>query len=262
MSITMTVQAEALAPLQSTELSLEPLQLHLQASKSIVTRELNALLQQMRLSQLFTAEQIVQLADWEKEFFSDYLGDLSGDEERELVSMALCYLLESIILETCDRYPEDALRQRELFYFENATKEILRLTLPSGCEVNAFIEEYGLDDEEELLLNAQMALIDTYFQEQLAELSAAACEYDSQLIMHYHALCDRLKLITTEKKAAGESAITVIDELSTKIEGLYASLKQQEKPLSEVLKKLTEHSVATKKNYHHCETVIQRGMQA
>lgn len=209
---------------QTTTTMPEPPQtnstIRLQSNQIVVQKKITALLEQMRQSNLFSTQRMVQ---WEERFpqlnFNAEIPQARDDNAFQLVFFIFDVIRPAMISE------QRTEKKKEVFAFEDEVKEILHLTLPPEVNPDLFVEKLEDIQDEEILLEEKLKMIQACFEEQIEELLRTADQIDqTNLIDQYNLLKDYLQKVNDNRQLLCEAIHIKIDALTEEVDKISKDL--------------------------------------
>lgn len=229
---------------------------------SKIRSKVNELLEGLKNSSLVTNKELEEIVEWEKEFFQDYFSLLMNnatDDNREVISRVLCYLLENIVGATYFSWPEE---QQDLFLvdFQPQVHEILSLILPRSIDPDDFLRAYRNYNEMDKLIDKLIHVAKDHFNGARQLLHQKKDEIQNQISEQYNSSMTCLNQIAIKKKDAGALAVETIQQESNKMANFVGELKQKEVALQAISNRLTKYDSSQKETLNRCEEAINKGI--
>lgn len=163
-----------------------PLRLRLEG----LPERLNRFLDELQASPLIDRE---ALQEWRDDFDREFSHLVDGENEE--VALALCVLLCQVIDPAMDATDKGSQEEQQIQNFEETLHALLKTTVPRRESVDQFITTYEAFFEQRELLNEQLEVIETIFQEKMEQLCASANDINGELQAKYQQLKGRLREI-------------------------------------------------------------------
>lgn len=226
--------------------------------KAELKPRLLALLEKIWNLGIYSPEELLALASWEKTFSDEFFKDPFSFVEGERASQLLCYLLENIIYEPFDSLANRSDLQDQILLLEDEVKLLLKLTLPNGMDVEKYYEFYCWANSEDDLFLAQVEVIDTFVNILISKLYLLGNEINAQSNEQYESLRLRLKTTCLIKQEAGNEAFIAVDLLIQKVKVACAALLHQEMEFAELFDRFERQEVELDQTLHRCEQILKR----
>lgn len=226
---------------------------------AVLIEKLNALLERIKNSHLYTPEELEALESWELTFFTEFLqqiNTLTTSDSRDRASKLLCYLLESIIFEPFDRLNDYPNLQDQILLLEDALLEILSLTLPEGESVEIFHTKYRQLDSAEKTLSQLIEVIDVYVNNLIAALYTFANEISADSREKYEALRLRLKTACLQKQEIGNEVFDTLENLVQKIKTTCSNTLSQEAEFKVLFDRFERHEAVLDQTLARSEKIL------
>ena len=193
----------------------------------------------------------LSVEEWETHFLNHYT-DIETEEKREMASLALCFLLCSVIR------PMIYAGDEKFLDFEDALTEILETTLPAGENAGAFIEEYENDLTVIMQIQKKLELVDQMFTEASNDLYVEANRVNQQIVDNFESLKETLKAIVENRKALSKESYDKIESLKSKIEGILTTLGQNQIEVEEIGRRLETEENHFLSLLSECQTLLMK----
>jgi hypothetical protein len=203
-----------------------------------VSDQVQSLLIEMEASSLFSSKEKEAILSWKDQYDSKWLDDLSSDKEKEKVSLSLCILIFEVIGSAIANAKDCEEKQEDILIFEEAIKDILKETIPTGEEVDQFIEKFEQYSLEEKDFNHKVNQIDEIYDQILSQLYDSTDEMNQRLEKFFYYFKAEILHLQKQQQLLMKEGNEKLDKLIQKVDNASKELLGHTIEVLEVVEKM------------------------